>query len=111
MRALVVTLKSPIVSLSSAEIFTKTGISISSVNRIYTKAIKQGFNPNVRPLVIKDKWVQDTPRSSRPQKQTPKNIEKVITKVRKNQHSREINYINLTGEFSTKGINILTITI
>jgi len=57
MRALIVTLKSPVVSLSSAEIFAQTGISVSSVNRIYAKAIKQGFDPNVRPLVIKDKWV------------------------------------------------------
>jgi len=55
MRALVVTLKSPIVSFSLADIFVKTGISISSVNRIYAKAIKRGFNSNVRPLVIKDK--------------------------------------------------------
>jgi len=56
-RALIITLKSPVVSLSSAKIFIKTGISISSINYIYVKAIKQGFDPNVQPLVIKDKWV------------------------------------------------------
>jgi len=54
-RALVVTLKSPVVGLSLAEIFAKIGISISSVNRIYAKAIEWGFDLNVRPLVIKDK--------------------------------------------------------
>ena len=47
MRALVITLKSPVVGLSLVEIFIKIGISISSVNRIYIKAIKRGFNLNI----------------------------------------------------------------
>jgi len=43
--------------------------------------------------------------------QTPKNIEKVIAKVRKNQYGREMNCADLTGEFSTEGIDISAITI
>jgi len=47
MRALVITLKSPVVGLFLAEIFAKTGISVSSVNYIYAKAIKRGFDLNI----------------------------------------------------------------
>ena len=54
-RALIITLKSPVVSLSLANIFAKTRVSISSINRIYAKAIKRGFDLNIRPFVIKDK--------------------------------------------------------
>ena len=86
MRALIVTLKSPIVGLSSADIFAQTGVSVSTVNRIYAKAIERGFDPNIRPMIIKDEWVKDAPRSSRLRKYTLENTEKVIAKVRKNRY-------------------------
>ena len=54
-RALIITLKSPIIGLSSADIFANTGVSVSTVNRIYTKAIKHRFNLNILLLIIKDK--------------------------------------------------------
>ena len=86
MRALIVTLKSPIVGLSSADIFTQTGVSVSTINRIYVKVIKRGFDPNIRPMIIKDEWVEDAPRSGRLRKHTPENTEKVIAKVRKDRY-------------------------
>jgi len=83
-RALIVTLKSPVGGKTSAQIHQETGISIRQINRIYAQAIERGFELNFRPFTLKDKWLEDTPRSSRLLKQTPKNIEKVITKVRTN---------------------------
>ena len=111
MRALIVTLKSPVVGLSSADIFAKTGVSISSINRIYAKAIERGFDPNIRPFVIKDKWVQDAPRSGRPQKQTSENINNLIAKVRNSRYGRELNCADLAGAFSAEGIDISAMTI
>jgi len=86
MRALIVTLKSPIVGLSSADIFTQTGVSVSTINRIYVKVIKRGFDPNIRPMIIKNEWVEDTPCSGCLRKYTPENTEKVIAKVRKDRY-------------------------
>jgi hypothetical protein len=110
-QALIITLKSPIIGLSSAEVFAKTRISISTVNRIYAKAIERRFDPNIRPLVIKDEWVKNAPRSGRPRKQTLKNTEKVIAKVRKDRYSCEKTCADLAGKLSTEGINILAIFI
>jgi len=109
--ALVITLKSPLIGLTSAEIFAKTGISISTINRIYGRAIKRGFDPNIRPLVIKDEWLEDAPRPGRPRKQTPENIEKVVKKVRKGRYGREKSCADLAGELSMEGLDISAITI
>ncbi|KAK0750829.1 hypothetical protein B0T18DRAFT_387052 [Schizothecium vesticola] len=79
-RALIITLKSPVVGLTSADIFATTGISISTINRIYGRAIGREFDLNIRPLVIKDEWLEDASRSGRPRKQTPEATEKVVTK-------------------------------
>jgi transposase len=111
MRALIITLKSPLVGLTSAEIFGQTGISISTINRIYGRAIERGFDPNIRPLVIKDEWLEDAPRSGRPRKQTTENIEKVVEKVRKDRYGREKSCADLAGELSTEGLDISAITI
>lgn len=56
-------------------------LTISTINRIYSWAIQRGFDPNLRLLVIKDKWLKDAPRSGRPRKQTPEIIEKVVVKI------------------------------
>jgi len=110
-RALIITLKSPIVGLFSADIFAQTGVSVSTINQIYAKVIKRRFNPNIRLIIIKDEWVEDTPRSGRPRKHTPENTEKVIAKVRKDQYGRKKSYANLTGKLSTEGLDISVITI
>ena len=111
MRALIVTLKSPVIGLSSADIFAQTRVSVSTVNQIYARAIERGFKPNIRPLIIKDKWVENTPYSGRPRKHTPENTEKVIAKVRKDRYGCEKSCADLTGELSAKGLNISAITI
>ena len=60
----------------------------STINRIYAKAIERGFDPNIRPMIIKDEWVEDAPRSGRPRKHTLENTEKVIAKVCKDRYGR-----------------------
>jgi hypothetical protein len=52
----------------SGEIARMTGLSVSTVNRIYARAIERGFNSNEDPL-IHDRYVEDKPRSGRPIKQ------------------------------------------
>jgi len=110
-RALIITLKSPIVGLSSAEILAQTGISISTINRIYGRAVEREFEPNTRPCVLKDEWLEDAPRSGRPRKQTPEMTEKVVAKVREDRYGREKSCADLAGELSNEGINISAITI
>jgi transposase len=110
-RAFVVALKSPVGGLSSAEVSEKTGLTISTINRIYGRAIERGFDPNLRPLLIKDEWLQDAPRSGRPSKQTPDTKEKVVAKVRKDRYGREKSCADLAGELSQEGIDISAITV
>jgi hypothetical protein len=69
-RALVVTLKSPFGGKTTTEIVDKTGLSKCTVNQIYARAIEHGFDPNYLPLIIKDEYLQDAPRSGQPTKQT-----------------------------------------
>lgn len=110
-RAFVVALKSPASGLSSAEVSEKTGLTISTINRIYGRAIERGFDPNLRPLVIRDEWLKDSPRSGRPSKQTLETKEKVVARVRKDRYGREKSCADLAGELSQDGIDISAVTI
>ncbi|KAJ5899945.1 hypothetical protein N7495_004689 [Penicillium taxi] len=66
-RAQVVSLKA-FTELTSSEIATMTGLSKSSVNSIYARAKERGFDHNLD-CAIYDRYVEDAPRSGRPQKQ------------------------------------------
>ncbi|KAK0714517.1 hypothetical protein B0H67DRAFT_578355 [Lasiosphaeris hirsuta] len=92
-RALIVTLKSPVGGKTSAQISEETGLSIRQINRIYARAIKRGFEPNHRPFILKDEWLEDASRSGRPSKKTPENTEKIIAKPGGNRH---LSYHSLT---------------
>ena len=81
-RALVVTLKSPIGGKTTAEIAEKTGLKVRTINDIYARAIQRGFEPNHLPLVIRDEWLEDAPRSGRPLKQTEETATAIVKKVR-----------------------------
>lgn len=58
-RSLVVALKTPCFGKTTAEVVAITGLPKSTVNRIYARAISRGFNPNQRPLTIRDCYVED----------------------------------------------------
>jgi transposase len=109
-RSLIVTLKS-IGKKTSIEISEITGISVRLINQIYARAIERGFEPNHRPLTIRDDWLKDAPRSGRPSKQTPEIQQQVINKVRTDRYGREKNCADIAGELSLEGFNISAITI
>lgn len=73
-RALVVAWKSPVVGKSAKEIERLTGVPFRQVERIYAKAIRRGFNPHVRPIVIKVEHLSDAPKPGRPTRQKEENV-------------------------------------
>ncbi|KAI1519551.1 Transposase [Pyrenophora tritici-repentis] len=68
-RTLIVTLKSPPVGKLTLQILELTSVNPRTVDRIYSRAIAAGFEPNVLPLKILLHHVQDASRSGRPAKQ------------------------------------------
>ncbi|KAK2670227.1 hypothetical protein RAB80_014364 [Fusarium oxysporum f. sp. vasinfectum] len=80
-RAFVVSLKAPCSGKTTNEVAEITGLSVNLVNRIYARAIKRGFDPNVRPLILRNGYLEDTPRSGRPSKQTEETKELIISKL------------------------------
>ncbi|EQL37277.1 uncharacterized protein BDCG_16170 [Blastomyces dermatitidis ER-3] len=81
MKSLIVTLKSPFVGKSTAEIHEATGISVNQINKIYHTAIQLGFNPEQRPLEIKTEHVADARRSRWPTIQIPELSKELISKI------------------------------
>lgn len=57
-----------VVGMSSADISKLTGVPVRTINLIWTRAIERGFNPNVRPLNLKDAHLKDAGRPGRPRK-------------------------------------------
>jgi len=110
-RAIIITLKSPLVGMKTSNIAKKLGYSARQVQRIYGRAIKRGFNPNETPFILKDKWLQDAPRSNQPTKQTPETTQAIIAKVQHNRYSRKRTYADLTSELNQIGIDISATTI
>ncbi|KAJ5143765.1 uncharacterized protein N7515_002552 [Penicillium bovifimosum] len=92
---------------SSSEI---ANLTVSSVNRIYARAIERGFNPREDPI-IHDRYVQDTPRPGRPTKQDTATQEIVISKVRSDRYEREKSCADLAGDLSKLGVNISAETV
>ena len=80
-RALIVTLKSPPVGKSTSQISQLTGVHPRKVDRIYSRAIVAGFEPNVLPLKSPPPHVQEPPRSGRPAKQTEEVKEQIFQQV------------------------------
>ncbi|CAG7566038.1 unnamed protein product [Fusarium equiseti] len=111
-RALVVTLKSPQGGgKTTTEIHRITGLSERTINSIYAKAIRRGFEPNESPLRIADEFLQDAARPGRPPKRTTENQDLVITKVSKYRFGREKTAADIAGELSSQGIEISASTV
>ena len=105
-RALIVTLKSPLVGKTTAQIHEETGIPIRTINHIWARACERGFDPNYRPFELKDSWLEDLPRSGRPTKQTIEAKEALESKVRRDRYGREKAGADLAGELSELGFDI-----
>ncbi|KAF2815474.1 uncharacterized protein BDZ99DRAFT_506534 [Mytilinidion resinicola] len=84
-RALVVALKSPSGGKTTQQVVSITALSKRTVDSIYARAIKRGFDPNAVPLVIKDEYLEDAPRSGRPSKQTSE-VQQSISQKPGTQH-------------------------
>ena len=110
-RTLIVALKSPSVGKSTSQISELTDVHPRTVNRIYSRAIEAGFEPNVLPLKILPEHVQDAPRSGRPSKQTDKVKEQIIQQVRRDRYGREKSCADVAGALSLQGVNISRTTV
>ncbi|KAF3398135.1 hypothetical protein F1880_006348 [Penicillium rolfsii] len=80
---------------TSKEIAKIVDLSVSTVNRIYARAIERGFDPTHTKII--DKYVEDSPRASRPSKQDPKTINHILSKVRLDRFGREKTCADLAG--------------
>jgi transposase len=109
-RALVVTLKAS-AGKTTNEIIEITGLPKATINNIYARAIKRGFDPNERPIRLRDAFLADSPRSGRPTKQIEVSNEKIISKVRVDRYGRERSCADLAGALSKEGINIPSTTV
>jgi transposase len=94
---------------TSEQIATLTGLSRTTVDRIYARAIERGFDQHASPIIT-DEFVKDKPRSGRPKKQDlAKDI--VISKVQRDRFGREKSCADIAGELSLEGLNLSSTTI
>ena len=99
-RAIVVFLKSPFGGKTTPEIAIQLDISPRTINDIYARAVKRGFDPNHKPFVLKPEYVQDAPRSGRPSKQTEDAAQAVLEEVCSYRYGRELPCTNLASLLS-----------
>jgi len=83
-RVIIITLKSPFIGIKTSNVAKKLGYSTRQVQRIYKRVIERKFNPNETPFILKNKWLQNTPRSNQPTKQIPETTQTIIAKVQHN---------------------------
>ncbi|KAK2471173.1 hypothetical protein H9L39_17404 [Fusarium oxysporum f. sp. albedinis] len=110
-RAFVVSLKAPCSGKTTNEVAEITGLSTRQVNRIYARAIERGFDPNIRPLILRDAYLEDPPRTGRPKKQTDEVQAVIIGKVQRDRFGREKTAADIAGEISFEGIEISATTV
>ena len=67
-RAMIVALKCPVGGRSASDLARILGLSARAINATYSRALKRGFDPARRPLVILEEYLLDEPRSGRPTK-------------------------------------------
>lgn len=78
-----------------------TGIKRRTVNDILTRAIDRGFDPDSEHPTIRDSYVEDAAKSSRPSKQTDEAKKAVLAKVRKDRYGREKTCASIAQELGT----------
>jgi transposase len=107
-RALIVSLKAT--GKSNEEITFLTGIKKRTINDIFARAIKRGFDPCQRPIQIQDKYLEDASRLGRPSKQK-EFLDRVVNSVRTDRYGREKSCANVAAALSQEGYNISDITV
>jgi hypothetical protein len=84
---------------TNQEITRLTSAKKRTINSIYARAIKRGFDPAVRPLKLENKHVEDAPRTRQPSKQQQA-FKKVVNLVRRNRYGREKTCADIAGNLS-----------
>jgi transposase len=105
-RSSVVSLKSPCNGKTTNEVAEITGLSVNQVNRIYNRAIQRRFDPNIRPLLLRNEYLEDAPRSGRPTKQTEEVKDLIISKLERDRYGREKTAAIIAGELTSQDIPI-----
>lgn len=110
-RALIVTLKAPFCGKSTMEIASLTGISTRTVDRIWSRAIERGFDPAALPVVLKNEYLEDAPRSGRPSNHTSTNQDLVVAKIQNDRYGREKASAVIAAELTAEGTFISATTV
>jgi hypothetical protein len=100
----VITLKA--IGFPNKEIRQDTSIKPRTINSIYDRAIKRGFDPNAEQPIIRDTHVQTGYRSGRLAKQTEEIKENILNKVRQDRYDREKTCAYIAAEV---GISPMTV--
>ena len=109
-RALVVTLMSPFVGKSTAEISALTGIPPRTIRTIYRRACERGYDPNASIVKLPVEVLEDAPRSGRPRKQEAVK-EEVLQKVQRDRYGREKTCADLAGDLGLLGHEVSAVTV
>jgi transposase len=107
-RATVIVLKA--IGKPNHEITGLTRVKKRTINSIYARAIKRGFNPGLQPLQLEDKHLEDAHRSRRPSKRSTVS-QQVVDTVRTNQYGREKSCANIASLLSQQGFNMSASTV
>ena len=78
-----------IIKLSNAKIEELTGLKKTTIDAIFAKAKKRGFDPSSPQPRILDRYVEDGTRSGRPLKNTEDLKEAILSRVRTDRYGRE----------------------
>lgn len=108
-RAMVVTCKAT--GIRSTTISELSGLSKRTVDRIYERALSNGFDPAARPWNISEAMLADAPRSGRPLKRTEDVQTQVLSKVNTDQDGRAKTCVDIAGEMSLEGHEISSTTV
>lgn len=88
-----------------------TGLPIRTVNRIFATALERGFDPQSRPLTIKNALVEDAPRPGRPTKQTQEVEEAVLSMVLNDSCGREKTCSTFADDLGEMGHDVSRTTV
>ena len=110
-RTLIIALKSPPIGKNTSQVAVLTGVNPRTVDRIYSRAIAAGFEPNELPIKILPHHVQDAPKTGRPTKQAEEVKEQIFQQVRHDRYGREKSCADLAGGLSLQGVEISASTV